>query len=135
MNEQTATESQLNIVSPETPRKRGGQPGNQNARTHGFYSRKADPAQQEEAAEASEVSGLDEDIELLRRKIRHIEETKPEEVVLIAGLIRTLSLVMSRRRYAGSSNVISGVAKTILGGIGVVGVVKDVFGGLGGLKK
>jgi hypothetical protein len=115
-------------------RRVGGQPGNHNARVHGFYSRRASPEQAEEAAEAREVKGLDEEIELLRRKIRFIEETKPDDAVLIAGLIRTLSLVMSRRRFAGSGPLpaITETAKKMLQNVIMpAGILKDALDKMG----
>jgi hypothetical protein len=129
-----ASNAQPETRNAEPVRRVGGQPGNHNARVHGFYSRRASPEQAEEAAEAREVKGLDEEIELLRRKIRFIEETKPDDAVLIAGLIRTLSLVMSRRRYAGSGPLpaITETAKKMLQNVIMpAGILKDALDKMG----
>ncbi len=125
---------QPGLSSEVRVRKPGAQEGNHNARVHGFYSRRASPEQAEEAAEAREVKGLDEEIELLRRKIRFIEETKPDDAVLIAGLIRTLSLVMSRRRYAGSGPLpaITETARKMLQNVIMpAGILKDALDKMG----
>jgi len=147
MNEENSTtvptspqpESQSpEAANPDMKRRPGGQPGNRNALKHGFYSKKASPEQQQAAIESEEVDGLDQEIELLRRKIRHLEETKPDEAALIAELIRTLSLVMSRRRYAGRGplSAISDTAKKMLENVILpAGIIKDALDKMGVFKE
>jgi len=77
-------------------RKRGAPKGNQNARKHGFYSKVLDEAEQLDFELATGVEGIDDEIALLRVKIKSILENDPENIRLImqatntlAGLVRT----------------------------------------------
>jgi hypothetical protein len=76
--------------------KRGAPRGNQNARKHGFYSRVLDEAEKLDFEQATGVEGIDEEIALLRVKIKSILAHDPENIRLImqatdalAKLIRT----------------------------------------------
>jgi uncharacterized protein YjcR len=76
--------------------KRGAPPGNQNARKHGFYSRSLDEAERLEMEEAGYVEGIDQEIALLRIKLRELVESQPDRIDLhleaantIARLVRT----------------------------------------------
>ena len=92
--------------SAETPpRNLGGAPlGNQNARKHGFYSRKVDEELRSAIEEAGFVQGLDAEIALLRAKIQMLEEKDPDNVKLFLQAVNTLSNVMARRRFAGKGD-------------------------------
>ena len=86
-------------------RKRGAQPQNQNARKHGFYSRAVTEAERLELDEASYVEGLDQEISLLRVKLRELVENEPERIDLhleaantIARLIRTRYQITSEQK-------------------------------------
>ena len=48
------------------PRPRGGQPGNQNARKHGYYSSAFIGVGKVNLTQAEQVNGLDDEIALLR---------------------------------------------------------------------
>ena len=81
---------------PKVKRKRGGQPANQNARKHGFYSNVLDEAEKLDLELATGVKGIDDEIDLLRVKIKSILENDPENIRLItqatdalARLVRT----------------------------------------------
>jgi len=85
--------------------KRGGQKNNQNARKHGFYSRALTEAEQVELDEASCVEGLDQEIALLRVKLRELAENEPERIDLhleaantIARLVRTRYQITSEQK-------------------------------------
>jgi hypothetical protein len=84
---------------PRIKRKSGGQPGNQNARKHGFYSRVLTPEQQHVLALASKVHGLDGEIAILRLKIASIVKTSPHDQALLfqamASLRRALRIQQS----------------------------------------
>lgn len=76
--------------------KKGAQPGNQNARKHGFYSRALTEAEALELEDASMVEGLDQEIALLRIKLRTLVANEPDRIDLhleaatgIARLIKT----------------------------------------------
>ena len=58
-------------------RKRGAPKGNQNARKHGFYAKVLDEADQLDFELASGVEGIDDEIALLRVKIKSILENDP----------------------------------------------------------
>ena len=51
------------------PRRRGAQPGNQNARKHGFYSSALSPEQQESLEDAAALKDLQSEIALMRVKL------------------------------------------------------------------
>jgi len=68
-----ATFAQLARETGQPPRrrKRGGQPGNKNALTHGFYSKTFAPAEDRDIDEIKQIS-LDSEIDMLRVSIRRI---------------------------------------------------------------
>jgi hypothetical protein len=72
-------------------RKRGGQKGNQNARTHGFYSKALDDTEKDDMEQASGISDIDDEIALMRVKIKAILEKEPENVKLIMQATSTLA--------------------------------------------
>jgi hypothetical protein len=81
--------------------KKGGQPGNQNARKHGFYSTVLDSAQKRRLKEASLVKGLDEEISLLRVKLQSVVENDPDNVRLILQAVITLARLLRTRNNLG----------------------------------
>ena len=78
---------------PASIRKRGGQPGNLNAATHGFYSRQLKPADLTELDQA-QIASLDQEIELLRISIRRLIEmgSEPQTIAEAADQLRTVCL-------------------------------------------
>jgi len=79
-------------------RKRGAPKGNQNARKHGFYSKVLDEAEQLDFELASGVEGIDDEIALLRVKIKSILSNDPENIKLIMQATNTLARLV-RTRY------------------------------------
>ena len=77
--------------------KRGAPKGNQNARKHGFYSRVLDEAEQIDFELASGVEGIDDEIALLRVKIKSILERDPENIKLIMQAANTLARLVKTR--------------------------------------
>ena len=71
--------------------KRGAPNGNQYARKHGFYSRVLDENEQLDFKRATTVEGIDEEIALLRVKIKSLVERDPENIKLIMQAINTLA--------------------------------------------
>ena len=70
--------------------------GKKKGSPRGFYSRALDEAEKLELEEASHVEGIDEEIALLRVKLRELLEEQPERIDLyfeaaniIARLVRT----------------------------------------------
>jgi len=92
---------------PERSRRtRGGQKGNQNARTHGFYSKTLTPEQQEALQDAAGLDGLDQEIAVLRLKIASIVENDPQNInvlmtamSLLARLLQTKQLLDKQDRH------------------------------------
>ena len=78
-------------------RKRGAPKGNQNARKHGFYSKVLDEAEQLDFELASGVEGIDDEIALLRVKIKSILEKDPENISLIMQATSALERLVKTR--------------------------------------
>jgi hypothetical protein len=84
---------------PRTPRKRGGQPGNTNAVTHGYYAKLLT---QPEAADLGAFvgDGIDNEIGLMRVYIRRLLELADGEEDLKTALIRLEGLGNASIRVA-----------------------------------
>jgi len=78
--------------------KRGAPKGNQNARKHGFYSRVLDEAEQLDFELATRVEGIDDEIALLRTKIKSVVAHDPQNIKLIMQATNTLARLV-RTRY------------------------------------
>ena len=81
----------------ETKRRRGAPKGNQNARKHGFYSKVLDEAEQLDFELATGVNGIDDEIALLRVKIKSILEHDPENIKLIMEATNTLAKLIKTK--------------------------------------
>jgi hypothetical protein len=100
--------------------KKGGAPkGNQNARKHGFYSRVLDEAERLDFEQATDVEGLDDEIALLRVKIKSLLAHDPENIRLIMQATNTLVRLV-RTRYNISQDDKKGLKEAI------VNVLRDV---------
>jgi len=111
--------------------KRGAPPGNQNARKHGFYSRSLDEAERLEMEEAGYVEGIDQEIALLRIKLRRLVESQPDRIDLyleaantIARLVRTRYQI-SKEQKKSLKEAIAKVLTEVAVPLGV-GVVKGM---------
>ncbi len=78
-------------------RGRGAPEGNQNARKHGFYAKVMDEAEAIDFELASGVNGIDDEIAVLRVKIKSILANNPENIDLIMRAARTLAWMVSAR--------------------------------------
>ena len=117
-------------MSTRVDRKRGGQPDNQNARKHGFYSRVLDEAEQLDFELATGVEGIDDEIALLRTKIKSVLRHSPERIDLIMQAINTLARLVRAKYNIGKedkrslkgaiANVLRDVALPLGIGIGSV---------------
>ena len=85
-------------MAAEGKRRRGAPKGNQNARKHGFYSKVLDEAERLDFDLISGVNGIDDEIALLRVKIKSILEHDPENIKLIMEATNTLARLI-RTRY------------------------------------
>jgi len=117
----------------EGERKRGAPKGNQNARKHGFYARVLDEAEQVDFELASGVGGIDDEIALLRVKIKSILAHDPENIKLIMQATNTLARLI-RTRYNISKDQKKGLKEAIANvlrdvalplGIGIGTVIKQ----------
>lgn len=106
-------------------RKRGAPKGNRNARKHGFYSRVLDEAEKLDFEQAASVDGIDDEITLLRVKIKSILEKDPENIRLImaatnalAGLVKTRYRI-SREQRKGLKEAISNVLRDVALPLGI----------------
>ena len=82
---------------PRLKKKKGAPKGNQRARIHGFYSKVLDEAEQLDFELASGVEGIDDEIALLRVKIKSILENDPENIRLIVEATNTLARLVKTR--------------------------------------
>jgi hypothetical protein len=99
-------------VSAKTERKRGAPKGNQNARKHGFYSKVRDEAERLDFQLATGVEGIDDEIALLRVKIKSLIERDPENIRLIVQAISALERLV-RTKYHVSKDDKKGLKEAI----------------------
>ena len=83
---------------PREKRERGAPKGNQNASKHSFYSKVLDEAEKLDFELASGVEGIDNEIALLRVKIKSLLENEPENIRLIMQVTNALERLV-RTRY------------------------------------
>jgi hypothetical protein len=105
--------------------KKGAPRGNQNARKHGFYSKVLDESEQLDFARAAGVEGIDEEIALLRVKIKSLIAHDPDNITLIMRAINTLARVvstkykLSRKDKKGLKEAMGNVLKEIAVPLGI----------------
>ncbi len=92
--------------------KRGAPTGNQNARKHGFYSKVLNQAEQLDFELATGVEGIDEEIALLRVKIKSLLKHDPENIKLVMQATNTLARLV-RTRYNISKEDNKGLKEAI----------------------
>ena len=97
LHKATRLGEEINYMSAEAERKRGAPKGNQNARKHGFYSKVLDEAEQLDFELATGVEGIDDEIALLRVKIKSILENDPENIKLIMQATNALARLVKTR--------------------------------------
>jgi hypothetical protein len=78
-------------VSELIKRNSGGQPANQNARKHGFYSKALSPSEQRAVVFAGAVDGLDQEIAIMRVKFRSLLAQDGQNLKLINQTAETLA--------------------------------------------
>ena len=93
------------MVATDIKRNRGGQLGKQNARKHGFYSRSLTRAQKRELKNAVTLKGVDEEIALVRIKLKSILDNDPDNARLfnlaVSSLVRLLRF---KYKYEGPNH-------------------------------
>ena len=81
-------------------RKRGAQPGNQNARKHGFYSKHFTPDQTNQLEASDDLKDLGPEINLLRVKLNTILDDPNISLDLLLRTVHALARLMAvQRRY------------------------------------
>jgi len=93
-------------------KKRGAPKGNQNARKHGFYSKVLDEVEQLDFELATGVEGIDDEIALLRVKIKSILAHDPDNVRLIMQVTNALARLV-RVKYNISKEDKKGLKEAI----------------------
>ena len=88
---------EIDHMSAEVKSRQGAPRGNQNARKHGFYSKVLDEAEQLDFELAAGVEGIDDEITLLRVKIKSILENDPENIKLIMQATNALARLVKTR--------------------------------------
>ncbi len=76
---------------------RGAPKGNQNARKHGFYSKVLDEAERLDFELATCVEGIDDEIALLRTKVKSVLRHDPQNIRLIMQATNTLARLVNTR--------------------------------------
>jgi len=72
-------------------RKRGAQPGNQNARKHGYYAANLDKQGRLDLKQASSLEGIDEEVALLRLHI--VKASRSGDYCAIDPLLKALAVL------------------------------------------
>jgi hypothetical protein len=76
----------------------GGQPGNQNARKHGYYSKTRTDIEKEYLLQAGLAEGIDAEIALRRLKLKSVFEHDPANITLISHAVLSLARLMCARQ-------------------------------------
>jgi hypothetical protein len=106
-------------MAERAKRKRGAPKANQNARTHGFYAKVLDEAERLDFELAAGVEGFDDEIALLRVKIKSLLTNDPENIKLLMAATNTLVRLVntkykiSREQKQGLKEAIENVLKDI----------------------
>ncbi|MFC1935214.1 hypothetical protein ACFLX9_00360 [Chloroflexota bacterium] len=80
------------VGAPIAPlRMRGGQPGNRNARRHGFFARSLTPEEQDALSQALDLKDLVPEIALMRVKLMGLVSYRDTSPELIIKAARTLT--------------------------------------------
>lgn len=85
------------------PRQRGGQPGNQNARKHGFYAEHMNARERRLFESASELGGTSQETILLRCKLAEMLRAAKPDVALIARLINLINRLEKDRKITDNN--------------------------------
>jgi hypothetical protein len=101
-------------------RKTGGQPGNQNARKHGFYSKALTHEEKLQFKDAVDVDGLDQEIAILRVKFKSLVTGPNPDLRLINETAETLAklyhikFILSRNDSAKLKEAVASVLEEFI---------------------
>ena len=91
-------------MEEDTKKRLGAPVGNQNARKHGFYSEVLDENQRHDMEQAVEVEGLDDEIALLRVKIKNLVRKDPDNVALIVRAVESMGRLLKIKYNIGKND-------------------------------
>src|SRR5207237_693179 len=100
--EQSDAPTQPDSHSAPARRRRGGQPANQNARTHGLYSQYLRPDDAEDMPELVRIFGMNQEVALVRLRIRELlaAGASTEDVFKAIEFLNRLIATMARLRHS-----------------------------------
>lgn len=75
-------------------KEKGAQPGNQNARKHGFYSKYLSGFTLEDVQRVAEMEGLEAEIGVIRLKLRDLIENSPDNSTIQLEAVRALAYLV-----------------------------------------
>ncbi len=115
-------------------KRKGGAPrGNQNARKHGFYARVLSEAERQDFEQATAVEGIDDEIALLRVRIKSVVANDPDNIKLIMQATGILARLLRTKHNIGKKdkqglkeaigNVLKDIALPL--GIGIGATFRD----------
>ncbi len=109
-----ATQStQSTQQTQRTRRHRGAQPGNQNARTHGFYSRNLTPYQRQALRDAAPLKGVDRETAKLCLKISSILAVDPCNYLVFRRALSQLAFLVQHTQYLDDSQMENALDKLV----------------------
>jgi len=103
---------EIDHMPAKAERKRGAPKGSQKAKKQSFYSKVLDEAEQLDFELAAGVEGFDDEIALLRVKIKSLLENEPENIKLILQMTNALERLV-RTRYNISKEQRKGLKEAI----------------------
>jgi hypothetical protein len=83
---------------PKHKRPRGGQPGNQNARKHGFYAKTLSPQESCEYWNIINTTGISPESAVLRLKMQSVFRNAPNNTTLLRDISK-LMVKQTREQY------------------------------------
>jgi hypothetical protein len=112
-------QGRMRMTSPVLKTRKSTPGGKRNKSKQSFYARALDEAEGLDFELAQDVEGIDDEIALLRVKIKSILESDPDNIKLIAEATNALSRLVIARYKMGSAH-----KKALAHAIG--GVLKDL---------
>jgi len=86
-------------------KKRGGQPGNSNARTHGFYSDKFSLEQKRQMEYLTGVEGIDTALAVIRIKFSSVINTNPDNPKVLSLTAKMLANELMKKYHYPASRL------------------------------
>lgn len=93
-------------MSRPPKRRPGGQPGNQNARRHGFYSEHLPPAARKTYEEALELgpANLEHEVAICRQRLTDLINAAPQQIDLLTRLVNSLARLCATHFHLNQSD-------------------------------